>query len=326
MTINKNTNFGTHNTTARPGAISYIVVHYLGATGDAKANIEYYNEPTTTSASADFFVGHTGDVWQYNPDPKARYCWAVGGKKYNNRGGSLHGIATNANCVNVEMCVKTKGSKEANSPDWYFTDATIKSAIELVKYLMELYNIPIERVIRHYDVTGKLCPGVIGWNEESGSVKAWESFKASLVKKKEETPVNPPANEMYRVRTTWADAKSQIGAYSVLKNAKKKADENPGYSVFNSAGVKVYPEEVKVETKEEPKVETEVKVDTPFMVRVKIGNLNIRKGPGYKTYASKGYCPIGSYTIMEVKKAEEYTWGRLKSGAGWIALEYTERI
>ena len=63
-----------------------------------------------------------------------------------------------------------------------------------------------------------------------------------------------------------------------------------------------------------------------FMVRVKIKNLNIRKGPGYKTYARVGYCPVGTYTIVETKVAEGYTWGRLKSGAGWIALEYTERV
>lgn len=49
------------------------------------------------------------------------------------------------------------------------------------------------------------------------------------------------SGEMYRVRKTWKDTKSQLGAYKDLNNAKKKADENPGYSVFNSKGVKVYP-------------------------------------------------------------------------------------
>ena len=34
------------------------------------------------------------------------------------------------------------------------------------KKIMEKYNVPIERVIRHYDVSGKLCPGIIGWNNE----------------------------------------------------------------------------------------------------------------------------------------------------------------
>lgn len=46
--------------------------------------------------------------------------------------------------------------------------------------------------------------------------------------------------EMYRVRKAWADAKTQKGAYSNLSNAKKCADENAGYSVFDSKGNKVY--------------------------------------------------------------------------------------
>lgn len=125
---------------------------------------------------------------------------------------------------------------------------------------------------------------------------------------KEETKV-----EWYRVRKTWADAKSQIGAYKVLANAKAKADENPGYEVYNSAGKCVYSP-------------TGSGDGTPFKVRVKIEDLNIRKGPGYKTYKSVGFCPVGTYTIVETKVAEGYTWGRLKSGVGWIALEYAERL
>lgn len=49
------------------------------------------------------------------------------------------------------------------------------------------------------------------------------------------------SGEMYRVRKTWSDASSQIGAYSSLDNAKVICDKNPGYSVFNSKGEKVYP-------------------------------------------------------------------------------------
>lgn len=45
---------------------------------------------------------------------------------------------------------------------------------------------------------------------------------------------------LYRVRKTWADCKSQLGAYKVLKNAKAEADANPGYSVFDADGNVVY--------------------------------------------------------------------------------------
>lgn len=49
------------------------------------------------------------------------------------------------------------------------------------------------------------------------------------------------AKQLYRVRRTWADSKSQRGAFSVLANAKKCADSNKGYSVFDENGKKVYP-------------------------------------------------------------------------------------
>lgn len=49
------------------------------------------------------------------------------------------------------------------------------------------------------------------------------------------------ASQLYRVRKTWADSKSQKGAFSVLANAKKCADANKGYSVFDENGKKVYP-------------------------------------------------------------------------------------
>lgn len=47
----------------------------------------------------------------------------------------------------------------------------------------------------------------------------------------------------YRVRKSWSDAKSQLGAYRVLANAKKQADENPGYYVFANDGTRIYPEQ-----------------------------------------------------------------------------------
>jgi len=177
MNINQNTNFGTHNTAVRPGKIEYIVIHYVGATGDAKANVNYYNQQTTTSASADFFVGFAGDVWQYNPDPVARYCWAVGGAKLSTGGGSLYGIAKNVNCVSIEICVRNNGSKADTSKDWYFEDATVASAIELTKYLMKLYDIPVDHVIRHYDVTGKICPNPFIYNHTKHT---WDVFRTAL--------------------------------------------------------------------------------------------------------------------------------------------------
>lgn len=122
---------------------------------------------------------------------------------------------------------------------------------------------------------------------------------------------------LYRVRKTWADAKSQKGAYKVLANAKKCADANPGYSVFNENGISVYPS--KAAASESSAV--------PFLVKVSISDLNIRKGPG-TDYDRTKFIPVGIYTITEVKSGQGSSagWGRLKSGAGWVSLDYVKRI
>ena len=65
---------------------------------------------------------------------------------------------------------------------------------------------------------------------------------------------------------------------------------------------------------------------TTFTVKVSITNLNIRKGPGKQKYGVVGVCPTGVYTIVDTKLADGHTWGKLKSGIGWIALEYTTRL
>lgn len=67
--------------------------------------------------------------------------------------------------------------------------------------------------------------------------------------------------------------------------------------------------------------------DCPFLVRVTAKDLRIRKGAGTDTEWTGKYVPIGTYTIVEVKegKGSEAGWGRLKSGAGWIALSYAKR-
>ena len=122
------------------------------------------------------------------------------------------------------------------------------------------------------------------------------------------------SDQMYRVRKTWADAKGQKGAFTVLDNAKKCADANPGYSVFDNNGVNIYT----------PNTSTQTAPDVPFTVKVSLSDLNIRKGPG-TDYAKTGkFTGKGVFTIVEVQSGQGSSagWGRLKSGAGWISLDY----
>ena len=142
----------------------------------------------------------------------------------------------------------------------------------------------------------KLCSIIERWNLTQYDVKA-ESVA------------------WYRVRKTWADAKSQKGAFKILENAKKCADSNPGYKVFDASGNVIY-------------APTSASSDVPFLVKVSISDLNIRKGPG-TDYARTGkFTGKGVFTIVEVSSGKGSTagWGRLKSGAGWVSLEYCQRL
>lgn len=81
-------------------------------------------------------------------------------------------------------------------------------------------------------------------------------------------------------------------------------------------------------TKYDATVSTAPADGCPFLVRVSISDLNIRKGAG-TNYARTGkYTGKGVFTIVEVKSGTGSAkgWGRLKSGAGWIALDYAARI
>lgn len=120
----------------------------------------------------------------------------------------------------------------------------------------------------------------------------------------------------YRVRKTWADAKSQKGAFHSLANAKKCADENAGYSVFDESGKVLY---------------TSKAAFTPYLVRVSISDLNIRKGPGTDKPKTGKFTGVGTFTIVEEADGKGASkWGLLKSYKsgrnGWVSLDYAKRV
>ena len=129
----------------------------------------------------------------------------------------------------------------------------------------------------------------------------------------------------YRVRKYWADAASQLGAYTVLDNAKAMADKYSGYTVYDWNGKAVYGAEISAGSGSTGEFSN---ADCPFLVKVSIDDLNIRKGAGTNTAKTGMYTGVGVFTILEVKigKGSDAGWGRLKSGAGWISLDYCQRV
>ena len=280
-----------------PGNISrikYIVIHYVGALGGAQENCSYYGGGNR-GASAHYFVGFAGEIWQCVED--RNIAWHCGASSYK------HPECRNANSIGIEMCVRKKNAASlgATDKDWYFEGATVQSAIELTRYLMKKYNIPADHVIRHYDVTGKICPNPYVYNT---GTYTWDAFKQAI--SGQSGDILPATDKpWYRVRKTWKNASSQIGAFKTMKKAKQCADQHTGYHVYNDAGKKVY---------------TSAKL--PYNVRPKTTNVPIRTEPA-KTYsAARTFLQPGKYEIVEEKNG----FGKLKSGAGWVYLKKVERV
>ena len=225
--------------------------------------------------------------------------------------------------------------------DKAYFDACYKEALEMTAYLCKMYNIDpmgttvcdgvkVPTIIEH---TGS-CSYGLGSNH--GDIQHWsrkygitmanvrKDVAALLEGSSSDGSSSQGSSEggsattiLYRVRKTWADARSQKGAYKILDNAKKCADKNPGYSVFDSNGKAVYSSSASESINQKP-----------FMVKVRISDLNIRKGPGTDYDRTGRFTGAGVFTIVEVKtgKGSVAGWGRLKSGAGWICLDHTSRI
>lgn len=226
LTIHKKLTKYNFTDSNNPGRIKYIIIHYVGATGGAEANCNYYASGYV-GASAHYYVGFSGEIWQSVPDEDI--AWSVGASSY------VHPYARNSNTLNIEICVRKKSTATMNATDkdWYFEDASVTSAIALTKMLMQKYNIPVSNVLRHYDVTGKICPNPYVYNHTKHT---WSAFKAALTGASDVTV----EDTYYRVGTAWKDGKciNQLGAYTVKANAIKNCPS--GYKVYDSKGKAVY--------------------------------------------------------------------------------------
>ena len=149
-------------------SIKYIVWHYTAGTSSAPGRaIGMKNSwEKTKRASADFGIDDENIV-QFNPNPRDYNCWHCGDKKnIYSGGGKLYGKATNRNSIGIEICSNLKKGYDASKvghEGWYFTEAELENAVKLTKILMEKFNVDADHVVRHYDVSGKSCPAVVGW-------------------------------------------------------------------------------------------------------------------------------------------------------------------
>lgn len=170
--------------------VSYLVMHYVGALGGAQANARYYGS-AVVGASAHYFVGHGPGAAVYASVAEADTAWHCGRAD----GKYRHPRCRNANSIGIELCCHQRPNGT-----WYIDPETVEAAVELARDIVARYGIPEANVLRHYDVTGKLCPRP--WVEDTA---AWEDFKARLY-----APVDKEDEDMPKVYTaieevpTWA--------------------------------------------------------------------------------------------------------------------------
>lgn len=150
--------------------IQYIVIHDVGTRSTARNNVVYFSGGNR-NASAHYFVDD-GSIWQSVEDFNGAFHVGDGYGRY--------GI-TNTNSIGIEMCL----------PNGVVTAKTEQNTIELTQYLMKKYNLPVSRVVRHYDASRKNCPTQFNLD---GKWTRWFAFKNKLQgASPTPTPTPPPA-------------------------------------------------------------------------------------------------------------------------------------
>lgn len=296
------------NYSKRTAKIDKITIHHMAGNLSVETCGNVF-ATTSRQASSNYGVGSDGRVGLY-VEEKNR-AW------------------TSSNWQNDNRAVTIEVANDGGAPDWHVSDKALQATIDLCADICKRNGIArlnytgdkSGNLTMHKWFANTLCPGPYLGGKFPYIAEEVNKRIGSETPEKEETEppkVEPPKteakDELYRVRKSWDNPKSQIGAYTSLKWAKRAVDNHPGYGVYDSSGRCVYPEG-KTETKDEAK-------DFPYLVKITADVLNVRKGPGMSYRIATTVKKNGIYTIVD----ESDGWGKLKSGAGWIKLSYTTRV
>lgn len=150
----------TVNEYSRPGTalekVGGVVVHYTANPGTtAQQNRDYFEglgQSGETYASSHFVIGIEGELIQCIPCQEIAYA-------SNDR---------NEDTISIECCIPDETGK--------FSDAAYNTLIHLLAWLMGRYDLEIDDIIRHYDVTQKACPKYYVEHPE-----AWEKLKEDVL-------------------------------------------------------------------------------------------------------------------------------------------------
>ena len=120
----------------------------------------------------------------------------------------------------------------------------------------------------------------------------------------------------------WKANKSLIG-----KTSEQNMTVHKWFTNTSCPGEYLYSLHGKIADDVNKKLGIKTEAFKPYLVKVDISDLNIRKGPGTNYGKTGKFTGKGIFTIVEVRsgKGSKTGWGRLKSGVGWISLDYTKK-
>lgn len=288
------TRISPNRTSPRNHVIDTISIHCMAGNLSVETCGNVF-APASRQASSNYGIGSDGRIAMYVEEGDRSWC--------------------SSNAANDHRAVTIEVANDGGAPDWHVSDKALASLIKLCADICKRNNIKQllwqgnkaligqvdkQNMTVHRWFAAKACPGDYLYNLHPYIAKEVNKLLSDDASTDEPIPA-----KYYRVRKTWEDAASQIGAFAEFENAKKCADENAGYKVFDYDGNQAYPE-VKPES---------TYPACPFTVEVIIPDLNYRQEPSMNGKVN-GVTGKGTFTIVEVKDG----WGKLKSGAGWIWL------
>ena len=246
--------------------------------------------------------------------------------------GCASGYRGSCNLYNGMHWIQYEICEDSLSDKSYF-EATYKEACELTAYLCQLYNIDpngyvncgganIPTVLCHKDSynygMGSNHADIYHWWNKYGKdmddfrkdvaalMKNTSSTPTATVKPNETTTTTAPSSPIYRVRKTWADSKSQIGAYKSLDSAKQLCDKNPGYSVFDEKGNAVYTSKTETSTTTTEQI---------YRIRKTWADTKSQIGAYKNLNAAKEHCDKNpGYSVFDESGKAVYTSASSKAG------------
>lgn len=224
--------------------------------------------------------------------------------------------------IGIEIC-----EDDLKDPEYFAK--VYREAVELFAYLCRMYTLSPDKpgIICHSEGhalgIASNHADVMHWFPKHG--KSMDTFRANvkaLLNERDETKEKPPTvAQTYRVRKTWQDADSQKGAFNSLGNAKACADDNPGYSVYDNRGNRVYTSAAKQPAAAKPAFT----ISRTLRVTAKVNRdeINFRAGPGLtKTILRK--LPMGTQ-ITVIKPQGDWTLASIGGLQGYIWSKYIKR-